>query len=1141
MTEESHDPQIDPALEARIVALLLGEASDFERDELNHLIAARPELAAFKKQMESVHGSLRDVASGESPVEDDDWKLPAEKRSVLLAVLSGEATGQPGEPVVLKTAVVPIPTTAKWTWSFSKIAAMFCVVGFFGIMAILGAFDTVVARRAATGLSRMVGAASDAEISAQSMRASKRLQGGTGLSYTFENGDAIDVGGEVAGVTEFSALPRMATEQQSKSSLSGIRDSLGASTALPSAYYLSDDVQYFSTDLPSAASAPPQNRSAGDRGYFAPDRWGTAESSSVRSIVTPLASIDVPDVGAGLRGGIAQTKEDRPERRLRRGQTPSSPPTADGNSDSVAAVETWEIRSRDLNALGFSDRPAMEEVEELEDLFGLALGGENKMFSEQNRSVGRSITGPSFAPKTSDPEPELAQRKSQQSGEAIDDLFSAAPGDSAIARVDTPFGGAQLEADMEMEMGMAMGMAMNDPFGEDPFDDDNDPFGEDPFDDDMVGGMGMGIGMGTAGSMGGGGLGGGRDESSPEKNAIQNNINEMLQLLEGDAAKQTAPPTSIASSSAGKAEKEVAERPLGLEAADVRGRTKSLARPNDQPIPTNKDLLSRGEVAANESPSELFKNGIDSSSKNDRFARSSDLSLGPQSTNGLLLGLLPDARAGRARGKRLDARLEDLQAVQADNWYGRQFDSKTNAAGYEFLKKGLSNKRMAPAGLDEKNAEEDAFSTFSLHVSDVSFKLAQAALAHGEWPEAAKVRVEEFVNAFDYGDPMPSQSEKVACRVEQSIHPFLQQRNLLRVSMRTAAAGRSSNTPLRLTLLLDNSGSMERADRRQTVRRAFALLAQQLKPIDQVTLISFARQPRLLADKVSGAQSSQLVSLIEDLPSEGGTNIEAALRLAFEKAREQQVEGAQNRVILLTDGAVNLGDANPASLSRMITTMRDAGIAFDAAGISADGLNDEVLEALSRQGDGRYYLLDSPESADDGFARQIAGSLRPSAKNVKVQIEFNPQRVGRYKLLGYEKHRLKKEDFRNDTVDAAEMAAAETGVAVYQFEAKPDGEGDVGSVSVRFRDLDTGQMVESRWPIPYDADAPRPDQAAPSLRIATSAALLAAKLRGEPLGETVDLQTLSRLVAGLPQRYRNAHRIQQLQLMIQQARQVSGN
>ncbi|MEM8734644.1 MAG: YfbK domain-containing protein, partial [Planctomycetota bacterium] len=182
------------------------------------------------------------------------------------------------------------------------------------------------------------------------------------------------------------------------------------------------------------------------------------------------------------------------------------------------------------------------------------------------------------------------------------------------------------------------------------------------------------------------------------------------------------------------------------------------------------------------------------------------------------------------------------------------------------------------------------------------------------------------------------------------------------------------------------------------------------------------------------------------------------------------------------------------------------------------------------------YLLNSEESADDGFAKQIAGALRPSAKNVKVQVEFNPQRVGRYKLLGFEKHRLKKEDFRNDAVDAAEMAAAEAGVAIYQFEAKPDGFGDIGSVSVRFRDLSTGQMVENRWPIPYQPDAPRMDQARKSLQVASSAALFAARLRGEPLGDSVQLDALSSLLAPLLADGNDSKRVNQLQEMIQIAR-----
>ncbi|MAS94703.1 MAG: hypothetical protein CMO55_16005 [Verrucomicrobiales bacterium] len=446
----------------------------------------------------------------------------------------------------------------------------------------------------------------------------------------------------------------------------------------------------------------------------------------------------------------------------------------------------------------------------------------------------------------------------------------------------------------------------------------------------------------------------------------------------------------------------------------------------------------------------------------------------------------------------------------------------------------------APAGLYETKTEDEPFSTFSLHVSDVSFKLAQAALAKGEWPDKNTVRIEEFVNAFDYGDPKPTMEEKVACQMEQAAHPFLQQRNILRVSMRTAAQGRNASTPLRLTFLLDNSGSMERSDRQETVRRAFSLLTSQLNENDQVTLISFARQPRLLADKIGGDQGNTLIDTISNLPSEGGTNLEAALTLAYEKAREQHDAKAQNRIILLTDGAANLGNAEPEDLAKLVESMRNSGIAFDAAGIGTEGLNDEILEALTRKGDGRYYLLDRPEDADAGFAKQIAGALHPAAGNVKVQIEFNPNRVTTYKLLGFEKHRLNKEDFRNDKVDAAELAAEEAGVALYQFQPDPEGEGDIGFVSVRFRDMASGEMVERRWPIAYQPNAPRIDQASPTLRLASSAAFLGARLKEEPLGEVVELDALSQFLNGLPQRLEENEKVAQLREMIRKTQEISG-
>jgi Mg-chelatase subunit ChlD len=438
--------------------------------------------------------------------------------------------------------------------------------------------------------------------------------------------------------------------------------------------------------------------------------------------------------------------------------------------------------------------------------------------------------------------------------------------------------------------------------------------------------------------------------------------------------------------------------------------------------------------------------------------------------------------------------------------------------------------------IDEIAAEAQPFSTFSLNVSDVSFLLAKDALARGERPDPARIRPEEFYNAFDYGDPAPGPGEAVACRIEQGAHPFRQQRNLVRIALKVAATGRAAGEPLRLTILLDTSGSMEREDRAASVRHALAALASLLGPNDHVTLIGFARQPRLLAEALPGDQATKLADIAAQTPADGGTNLDAALALATELAGKQRVDGAQNRIVLLTDGAANLGNADPEQLALRVEKLRQQGIAFDACGVGASGFNDDVLEALTRKGDGRYYFLEKPEDADAGFARRLAGAFRPAAENVKVQVRFNPQRVGKYRLLGFEKHRLETEDFRNDRVDAAELAANEAGVALYEVEPLPGGEGEFGEVSVRFRDPASGAMVERSWTIPYDAQAPAFDHASPSLQLAGAAALLAEKLRGGPGGDLVDLDTLVPLVTALRGHYPQQARVADLVEMFRQLR-----
>ncbi|HEX5791127.1 MAG TPA: YfbK domain-containing protein, partial [Luteolibacter sp.] len=325
---------------------------------------------------------------------------------------------------------------------------------------------------------------------------------------------------------------------------------------------------------------------------------------------------------------------------------------------------------------------------------------------------------------------------------------------------------------------------------------------------------------------------------------------------------------------------------------------------------------------------------------------------------------------------------------------------------------------------------------------------------------------------------------------------------------------------------------MSREDRLAGMNKALAGLATLLTPEDRVQVIGFSRNARLLAEDMSGDNAATIGGLIHQEASEGGTNLEEALALGEQIAQRTRLEGAQNRIVLFTDGAANLGDADPASLTKRVEAMRQKGIAFDIAGIVADGLNDELLGDLARHGNGRYYVVGKGDRQD--LAAQLAGAFRPAAENVKVQVHFNPERVSRYRLVGFEKDRLNKEDFRNDAVDAAEMAAEEAGVAIYQVETLPEGKGEMGEVSVRFRDVASGQMVERGWTLTHQDKVPVLDRSTPSMQLAVLAMLAGEKLKGGPLADAVNFKEMAPVAATVREAYQQNDRVAELLQMIEQ-------
>jgi autotransporter-associated beta strand protein len=451
--------------------------------------------------------------------------------------------------------------------------------------------------------------------------------------------------------------------------------------------------------------------------------------------------------------------------------------------------------------------------------------------------------------------------------------------------------------------------------------------------------------------------------------------------------------------------------------------------------------------------------------------------------------------------------------------------------------------KLAPNPLvpqPEIQTSGNAFSTFSLNVSDVAFKLAAASLERGVMPDVSTLRTEEFINAFDYRDPEPAPGAPLAFASERARYPFAQNRDVIRLSVKTAAAGRQPGKPLNVVLLLDNSGSMERADRVRIVREGLRTLSAQLTPQDKLSIVAFSRTPRLWADGVAGNKAGELTARVGEITPEGGTNLGAALDLGYKTALRHYQPGSINHVVLLTDGAANLGDVDPAALKQKVETHRKQGIALDCFGVGWEGLNDDMLEQLSRNGDGRYGFINTPEEAATNFAAQLAGALRVAASDVKVQVEWNPKRVTAYRQVGYAKHQLTKEQFRDNTVDAAELAAAESGNALYVIEVNPRGEGDLATVRVRFKVPGTSDYREHEWAVPFAHAAGPLENSSSSLRLAATAAAFSEMLAGSPFAMEVTSDRLLGLLSGVPAIHGADARPKKLKWMIRQAKSLSG-
>ena len=396
---------------------------------------------------------------------------------------------------------------------------------------------------------------------------------------------------------------------------------------------------------------------------------------------------------------------------------------------------------------------------------------------------------------------------------------------------------------------------------------------------------------------------------------------------------------------------------------------------------------------------------------------------------------------------------------------------------------------------------EQALSTFYPKVSKVSFRLAETKINQGQWPAKPTIRSEDFVNAFAYGDPQPAGAENMAFKMERTRHPFVKDREMLRFSLICVKLKNKNTRPLNLVVALDNSLSMKGAQSMGIVKNALRGLAKHVTGADRVSLVTFANQAQLRLDNVTSRVLLSSLDKITTLSTKKGTNLEKALDLAFATARKRFLPKGNNRVLLLSDGAANSGERIPRALKTMVDKHRAFGISLDCIGLSSSEYADDMLDSLSSNGSYGYF-----SGANTNFETQFAGILRPTASELKVQVQFNPDRVELYRHVGFEKNLLGKQYFDGKSIGGAEISSDEAANALYVMKLNPQGKGDLGVLRVQYRESETGNQKLREWKLTYDKNAPAFADASVSMRLAVHAATFAEWLGENPYSAGFEIE-----------------------------------
>ena len=360
------------------------------------------------------------------------------------------------------------------------------------------------------------------------------------------------------------------------------------------------------------------------------------------------------------------------------------------------------------------------------------------------------------------------------------------------------------------------------------------------------------------------------------------------------------------------------------------------------------------------------------------------------------------------------------------------------------------------------DTEDDNLSTFATDVDTGSYSIARSYINQGMLPPEDSVRVEEYVNYFPQGYPLPSARETFRISIDGGPTPFTEsdRYQVIRVGIQGYDLPEDDRKDVALTFVIDVSGSMGNGNRLEMVQDALEMLVDQLLPSDSVGIVAYTDTAWVVLPHTSARYKDEIVEAIYSLYPMASTNAEAGLILAYQEANKAFISNGINRVILCSDGVANVGNTGPESIWKSIEDYAREGITLTSVGVGMGNYNDVLMEQLADHGDGFYAYIDSKDEARRLFVHDLVSTLQVIAFDAKAQVIFNPEVVSRYRLIGFENRAIADEDFRNNRVDAAEIGAGHAVTALYEIKLFAGARGEIVTVQFRWQDPDSYRIEE---------------------------------------------------------------------------------